>query len=244
MSQPTDLDLAGDAPILDADLGSPPRHGFQGNRGLVPGPRMAPMGLAVCLSRESGARGGTIARLVADKLSWQFYDQELLEYMAQNPVIRQGMAHDLSPACLDWVRQRLHHLEQSCRLANDPDVHHLAQVVLHLGAGGQVVLVGRGTGCILPRESTLNVRIIAPLQDRIAFVSQSQRLSASEAAERIQQHDERRADFVLTHFDRSPGDIHQYDLVLNSSLLGEDGCAELIMRAALLRWAQIADFAG
>ena len=40
------------------------------------------------------------------------------------------------------------------------------RVILALGAQGEVLLVGRGAGCLLPREATLHVRIVAPLEDR------------------------------------------------------------------------------
>ena len=93
------------------------------------------------------------------------------------------------------------------------------------------MLVGRGAGCILPRESTLHIRVIASLEERIAYMAQWLRLTAEEAAERVRLRDERRAEFVMNHFHRQPGDLYQYDLLLNSGLLGEDGCADLIARA-------------
>jgi cytidylate kinase len=102
-----------------------------------------------------------------------------------------------------------------------------------------VVLIGRGTGCILPAHTTLHVRIIAPLPERIGYMGQWLRLTTSEAAEKVRSRDERRADFVRKHFRRSPADVYQYDMILNSSLLGEDACAELIATAALLRWGQV-----
>ena len=52
--------------------------------------------------------------------------------------------------------------------------------------------------------------------------------------------DRSRAEFIDTHFHRQPADVYQYDLLLNSSLLGEDLCAELISQAArakvVARW--------
>jgi hypothetical protein len=66
-------------------------------------------------------------------------------------------------------------------------------------------------------------------------MSQWLRLSQEEATERVRLRDERRATFLNTHFHRQPGDIQQYDLVLNSGTLGEDVCAELIARAARAR---------
>lgn len=231
MSQPAEME------DLPAGL-APPRHGYQGNRGDVPTERMAPLGLSIAVSREAGARGGTIARLVGEKLSWQVYDQELLEYVAQNPVIRQGTIEGLSPACLAWVEGRLTELEEVAALKEASEVRNLAHVTLALAAQGQIVLIGRGAGCILPRETTLNVRVIAPKPDRIAYMSQWLRLPTPEAAEHVRQRDDRRAEFLARHFRRPASDVHQYDLILNSTQLGEDGCAELIARAALLRSAR------
>ena len=101
------------------------------------------------------------------------------------------------------------------------------------------MLIGRGAGCILPRETTLNVRIIAPLEERIAYMGQWLRLTVEEAAERVRLRDERRVEFVVNNFHRDPNDVHQYDVILNSSLLGEDVCAELIAQAARARGAQL-----
>jgi hypothetical protein len=78
------------------------------------------------------------------------------------------------------------------------------------------------------------------LQERIAYMGQWLRLSVEEAAERVRLRDQRRAEFIANHFQRQPADVHQYDLVLNSSLLGEDVCAELIAQAARARAEQLA----
>ena len=63
-------------------------------------------------------------------------------------------------------------------------------------------------------------------------MSQWQRLPAKEAAEMVRMRDERRVEFLQTHFHRHGGDVHQYDMLLNTSLLGEEVCAELIVTAA------------
>jgi cytidylate kinase len=232
MSQPA-ADL-GPTPAEDR----PPRHGFQGDRGAAPPVRAVPAGLSIAVSRESGARGGTIGRRVARKLGWQVYDQELLEYMAQDTAVRQGVLEGLQGAAGAWVEASMDRLLREQNLSQHPLVGNLARVVLALGAQGGVVLIGRGAGCILPRETTLNVRIVAPLPERIAYMSQWTRLTQEEAAERVRSRDEMRNQFVATHFHRHPGEVHQYDLVLNTGLLGEDVCAELIAQAARARESQ------
>ncbi|HZV03852.1 MAG TPA: cytidylate kinase-like family protein [Gemmataceae bacterium] len=217
-----------------------PRHGFQGDRGAPPAPRSGPSALTIAVSREAGARGGTIARRVGRKLGWQVYDQELLEYMAQEAIVSQVVL-DAPPATpADWVEARLQQLMRDKLLSDHPTIVNLAHVVLALATQGQVVLLGRGANCIVPRETTLSVRIISPLNERIAYMGQWLRLTEEEAAERVRLRDERRREFVANNFFRDPNEVHQYDLILNSSLLGEDVCAELIAQAARARAAQLA----
>jgi cytidylate kinase len=208
-----------------------PLHGFQGDRGRVESSPSVPASLSVAVSREAGARGETIGRRAAKKLGWQVYNQELLEYTAQEGPFRHVMAH-LPPQLARWAEERLHTLQREQNLSQHPSVADMARTVLALGAQGEVVLVGRGAGCILPAASTLHVRIVAPLEDRIAYMAQWLRLAESEAAEQVRQRDARRSEFIETHFHRSPSEVHQYDLVLSSGLLGEDLCADLIVRAA------------
>ena len=61
-----------------------------------------------------------------------------------------------------------------------------------------MVLIGRGAGFILPRETTLHVRMVAPLQERIAYMSQWLRLPVQEAAEKVRTAR------------RGPGGVHQH----------------------------------
>jgi cytidylate kinase len=230
-----------DRPVPEApdDLGESPLHGFQGDRGREALPRTVPAGLTIAVSREAGARGGSIARRTGRKLGWQVYDQELLEYMSQEATVRQGVSENLPRPIAEWVEARLQELLRSEDVGRPSSLAHLARVVLALGAQGGVVMLGRGAGCILPADSTLNVRVVAPLPERIAYMGQWLRLTEAEAAERVRLRDQRRAEFIETNFRRRPDDVHRYDLVLNSSLLGEELCADLIVRAAQARAAQL-----
>jgi len=214
-----------------------PRHGFQGDRGARVGISSVPAGLTVAVSRESGSRGGSIARRAGAKLGWQVYTQDLLEYLTQEGAGRQEIVEALAPAAADWVEGQLNRILRAQDLSHHPSLLAMARMVLALGAAGQVVLIGRGAGCILPRESTLNVRVVAPLQDRVAYMSQWLRLTVDEAAEQVRLRDSRRAEFLSAHFHRPPGDANQYDLLLNSSLLGEELSAELIAQAARAKQA-------
>jgi cytidylate kinase len=212
--------------------GTAPQHGYQGNRGRRAESMAMPAALTVAVSREAGARGGTIARRVGKKLGWQVYNQELLDYIAQEGAVRDSLFATLPANAPAWTENRLQQLIADKQLNPDPDILNLARTLLAVSAPGEVVVLGRGAGCVLSRDATLHVRLVAPLNDRIAYMSQWLRFTMAEAAEQVRLRDENRAHFILTHFHRQAADIYQYDLVLNSSLLGEDLCVDLIVQAA------------
>ncbi len=209
-----------------------PRHGFRGH--AQTGPALGiPASLSIAISREAGARGGRIAHSVGAKLGWEVYKQELLEYITQEASVRQDLIQQLTPAAQQWIEDQLQQLlRQHQNLGANPSILELVRTILALGVQGDVVLLGRGAGCILPSRSTLHVRLLAPLADRVAFVAQSLRLTEEEAAKVVAKRDAGRAEFLTTQFRRRPIDAQHYDLLLNSSFLGEECCTDLICQAA------------
>ncbi|HYV38816.1 MAG TPA: cytidylate kinase-like family protein [Gemmataceae bacterium] len=227
--------------LSDPDLGidrQSPLHGYRGDRDRANQP-FAPTGLTVALSREAGSRGTSIATRAAEKLGWQIYTQEMLEYIAQEATVQEEITAALSPPALEWVEQQLTRLQNSPRNGVHPSVLDMARVVLSLGATGDMFLIGRGAGYILPRPSTLHVRVVAPLDDRIAYMSQWLRLTREEAAEQVKLRDRRRIDYLRSHYHRDATDIYLYDLLLNSTLLGEELSADLLVQAAKTKAATL-----
>jgi cytidylate kinase len=221
-----------------SEAGQTPRHGFRGELQEAPPP--FPWGLTVAISREAGARGATIAKRAGEKLGWQVYSQELLEYIAQEGTFRQDVLDRLPASANVWVDERLNRLLKEQNLSANASILDLARMILSLGAQGEVVLLGRGAGCILPSRTTLHVRLVAPLADRIAYMSQWMRLTEDEAAEQVRTRDKLRSEFIAAHFHRDVGDVHQFDMVLNTSLLGEERCADLIVHGARTKAAALA----
>src|SRR5262249_29558122 len=196
-----------------ADAGVSPVHGY---RGLPEPSAVLPRSLSIAVSRETGSRGSAIARRVGARLGWEVYSQEMLEVLGQDPALQRELADQLPPGGAEWVEARIQHLLQSDSLSRNPQVLDLVRQLLTLAVHGEVVLLGRGAGCVLPAAATLSVRIVAPIAERVAYMSQSMRLTEEEAAEQVKKRDHRRADFLNTHFHRRSGDVHQYDLVLNT----------------------------
>ncbi len=223
-------------PVLAA--GESPLHGYRGVAEDEPPPGI-PLGLTIAISREAGARGATIAKRAGEKLGWEVYSQDMLEYGAQSATLRQDVVDKLPPGAAAWIDERLQYLLEQPNFSHNPNIVDLARLVISLGAQGNVILLGRGAGFLLPRRSTLHVRLIAPLQDRIAYMSQWLRLTEEEAAEQVRKRDHRRTDFLATHFHRKPNDVHVYDVILNTSTFGEDRSADLITAAAKAKMSAI-----
>lgn len=225
--------LSNDLAATEA-MNQSPRHGDRGaGRPESARPRI-PRSLTIAISREAGARGASIAQRVGTKLGWQVYTQELLEYSLQNELMRQDILESLSQEASEWVDGQLARLTQTSR-AQDTSFRDMVQMILALGAQGEVILIGRGAGHILPRSTTLSIRLVAPLADRVAYFGQWLRLPQQEAAEQVRQRDQRRNEYIERHFRQSPADVHHYDMILNSSFIGEDLCVDLVVQAARAR---------
>jgi hypothetical protein len=217
-----------------------PRHGFRGEQRP---PATIPSGLTIAVSREAGARGGSLGRRVARQLGWEVYGQDLLEYIARDATSRSELVQRLTAESAAWVEDRLQHLLRGQELSQNPGILNLARVILALATTGGVVIVGRGAGYVLPRETTLHVRVVAPVADRIAYLAQWLRLTVDEAAEQVRLRDSRRQEFLSTHFHQRSAEPHQFDLVLNSTSLGEELCADLILQAAKVKQEALASAA-
>jgi cytidylate kinase len=207
-----------------------PHHGFRGEE--RPSRPAVPAALSVAISREAGARGGTIGRRVGRKLSWEVYDQELLDHVVQEGTVQEELLEGLSEEASRWVEDRLRDLQTHQQMDLSGPIANIARTTLALGVQGHVVLIGRGAGFLLPRPSTLHVRLVAPLEERIAYMAQWLRLTQEEARQRVQVRDARRNEFLTTFLHRQPTEIHCYDLLLNTSSLGEELCTDLIVEAA------------
>jgi len=197
--------------------------------------------LSLTVSRQHGARGASIARGVAERLGWQVYDQELIAYMANQMQVRRNLLDSLDEKTLSWSREWLNFVLDREALDGESFIVNLTKVVLAIGLRGEAVFVGRGANFILPANRALTVRIIAPLAERIAYLSQKERLPTAEAQKRLLETDEHRRGFVHRYFRTDIADPNAYDLILDSSALGEDTSADLIIRALKGKRARILD---
>src|SRR6266516_1394900 len=195
---------------------------------------------AITISREYGSGGGEIAGRLTKRLAWQLIDHEVVVRVAQKLHVseEQAVAHD---ECVESLASRI---LKSLRLVHptmpvtveipftmDSRAFYEArcQVIEGAVASGQVVIVGRGAQAHLAnRRDVLHVRVVAPLEARIAYVMSREDLDQAAAQARILQKDQERARYLQKFYHRHPSDPHLYDLVLNTGILDLESAVEVI----------------
>ena len=203
----------------------PPTEGDASSRGPVARFRN------VCVSREAGAGGGTIARLVGTRLDWKVYDHELLEAIAQGMQVSTEEARQYDELAPGLVQDWLLPLREEHYAPQEAYLDHLAKLVDSIGKAGESILVGRGAGRLLPRSETLCVRIVAPLKFRAKNLAAQLGVSPRTARKAALDRDRRAARFVRALHRADVADPHLYDLVLDSHGLGLSIATDLIVRA-------------
>ena len=190
-----------------------------------------PQNITVVISREAGARGSTVARAVGEELGWLVYDHELLERIAKEMKVRVGLLESVDERRVSWLEEQFEAFSSVPYVSENSFFHHLVQTILSLGAHGECIILGRGATFILPARTTLRVRLVASLEDRISAFAQEFGVSRNEAARLVREKDRARTAFVKEHLHQDVNDPLHYDLVLNSSRLAVPECTELIVSA-------------
>ncbi|HME90450.1 MAG TPA: cytidylate kinase-like family protein [Myxococcaceae bacterium] len=185
----------------------------------------------IALSRETGGRGTTVAREIGDRLGWPVYDQELVERIGKEMGLRSSLLASVDEKRMSWLEEYMEAFASTPSVSENAYVRHLIETVLSLGSHGDCIIVGRGAAHILPAETTLRVRLVATLEDRVNVMTRELNVPREEAARYIETTDRERRAFIRDHFQRDPADPQHYDLVLNSSRFTTTQCADLILEA-------------
>jgi len=193
--------------------------------------RQAKPAFTIAISRQSGARGTTTARAVGERLGWAVYDRELVERIAQDMKLQASLLEGVDEKKVGWLREFMESFSSDPVVSDIAYVHRLVKTIASLVAHGDCVLVGRGVAHILPVETTLRVRLVAPVAWRVAAMSRKLGVSEEEAAVKVAAIDRQRVQFVREHFNKDTTDPSLYDLVLNTERFSVEQCADLIVEA-------------
>jgi hypothetical protein len=203
------------------------------------GPDRESSPLTIALSREAGGRGSEIARVVGARLTWPVYDHELLTRIAEEKGLHRRLLENLDERHVTWLEDVITNFVSHEGGREGGYIRHLLEQFASLGRTGHCIIVGRGSAQVLPPETTLRVRVVAPPAFRIAAIEKEFGISHSEAERWVERTDLERARFVKYHFSKDVSNPLNYDLMLNSGRYSIEECAALIVEATRLMEARL-----
>lgn len=193
------------------------------------------VGPFVAISREAGAGGSEVGRILGERLDWEVLDKNLVERIALHCHEPASMIELVDETAASWITDVLGPLLDSAVIPHERYVAKLSRIVMAAARRGKMVLVGRGAWFLLPRDSGLTVRLVAPLDFRIKRIMEVRQVGTVAARAYIAQTDHDRHAFVKRYFHHDINDPHLYDLVLNTGHMGIEGAVEQVLMAMAAR---------
>ena len=183
----------------------------------------------ITISRQFGAGGKTLGKMVADKLGYTFADDDIIMMVAE--------AANVSPHWVESIEreaggkmQRIISSMVSKRLVDrilkdergyiDEKLYldYLVVIIAQVAEEGDVVILGRGSQYILrDHPDAYHILLIDEFENRVKFMMEHYDLQRNKALQIVRNEDSRRMNLYRklgkTDYDQAP----LYDLVLNMS---------------------------
>lgn len=169
----------------------------------------------VAVSRQVAGGGNEFAQALADRLGFHLFDREVVDYIAERAHVRTAAVKSLGETWFDTVHDWISGIIDERFLAVDDYARHLVEVVGTIAAQGPAVFVGRGVGFFLPRERGLRVRVVAPMETRIAYAIREYQMTEAAARELLIRSDASRVGFAKAYFNVDIQDPLNHDLTVN-----------------------------
>ncbi|MGO9180417.1 MAG: AAA family ATPase [Candidatus Limnocylindrales bacterium] len=205
----------------------------------------------ITISREFGAGGSSVARLLADHLRLEVVDQSLIAEVARRASLtaEDVEAEDERPTTLlDRLAMSFSPLAAGFGMAWEPpypdsvydprrEVLELTQeVVREVARAGNAVIVGRGGAHILRDEpGAIHVFLHAEAPFRERIVMEREQIDRPAAVRRIHEVDANRAAYIKQIYGRDWLDVRLYDLSIDAGRAGFAAAAEIIEAAVSQR---------
>ena len=193
----------------------------------------------ITISREFGSGGRTIGRMVAEKLGIPFYDKELVDQIAMESgfapqFVEEHGEHSPGKSFFSYafahqgVPGVMNGLSTADFLWNIQ-----CNVIMQLAEKGPCVIVGRNADYILKdRKDCLHAFIHADIAFRADRIVRLYGESEKAPEVRLQEKDKRRRVNYQHYTGRSWGNAQNYDICLNSSMIGIEKCVDMIVSLA------------
>ena len=194
--------------------------------------------LIITVGREFGSGGHIIAVKLAEHFGIQLLDSNILAEVAKKSNAREEYLKKYDESARNLFFSRTVN-----GFSNSPE-EIIAQMQFDYikqksDAGESFVVIGRCADYILRKNPALvRVFVLGDTEAKIKRTAEREGISEEKAKIRMEQADKRRKYFHNTHSENKWGDSRSYDITVNSSKLGLDSTAGLLIKYIELRNAE------
>ena len=191
------------------------------------------MNTLINIGRSFGSGGGYVGQAIGRKLGIPFYDNELISKAAEESGYSKNLfakeeKHSLFSVSSFFASGRLSYMDNG--YVNDNVMFNIqSEVIRNIATKGDAIIVGRCADYILRDKECLNVFITAPMEFRIHRLMETEGIDADEAESLIRRKDRTRETYYNYYTFGSWGLASNYHLCVDSSILGIEGTADLII---------------
>ena len=181
----------------------------------------------ITISREYGSGGRYVGRLIADKLGIKFYDKEIITKLAETT----GLSEE-------YIENNEQKRDASAILNNgyyigldnsDELFVKESELIKELASKDSCVVIGRCADFILKDEkNVVKVFVYSNMEDKIKRATQIYGYEEDKAEKEIERIDKLRANHYKHYTDKDWKEFSNYDICINSDLLGVEKSAEMI----------------
>ena len=189
--------------------------------------------ILINIGREFGSGGKQVALMIGKKLGIKVYDNELISKAAEESGFSKELFERSDEKRTIWGISSFFgngRFGTAQNYVGDNELFKIqSDVIRNIAEKESAVFVGRCSNYILRDMDCLDVFITAPLEDRVRRVAERAGLGEDEARARIERQDRTRSTYYNFFTFGNWGSSQDYDLCVNSSLLGIKGTADFII---------------
>ena len=194
----------------------------------------------ITISRQYGSGGRYVGQKPSEKLGIPCYDEKLIDMVAKESGFAQDFVAEKGERMTGSL---LFNIASSLSYANNilsgngmslqDEIYFIQnRIIKDLAEKGSCVIVGRCADYILrERKDVLNIFIYADMESKMERAVTYFGLEKENVSAILKKKDKARSNHYKYYTDQEWGMASNYDLSLNSGILGIDGCVEMIEKA-------------
>jgi cytidylate kinase len=186
----------------------------------------------ITISRQYGSGGLLIAEKLSKCLNIKYYDKNLLLIAAKKSRLKEEILEQFDEKKRLFFLENLTEFYNNIKnlVLNDTIFQIQSDIIKALARKDSAIFVGRCADYVLrDMRNCVNIFIYANLQDRIKRISEKSNISEEEALKQINITDEERSKYYKYYTGKLWKNIDSYDLSINSSILGINATADVIV---------------